>query len=1067
MTLQEWLGADNTLGQDIWQKKYQHNNETLDEWFDRVSGGNEMVKQLIKEKKFIFGGRILANRGLEKEGRKITYSNCYVLAPPEDNIESIFDTAKKLARTFSYGGGVGIDIGKLSPAGAMINNAAKETSGAVSFMDLYSMVTGLIGQAGRRGALMISIPCTHPDLLDFIGIKSDLNRVTKANISVRITDDFMVAVKNRKSYLLSFVREETGEHIIKEVDAYEVFRKLCEENWNNAEPGMLFWDTIKNNNILSADNDFSYAGVNPCFDGSMMLLTTDGYRTFEELCDTEPYIINVNGNVTKTKVWCSGEKDTVRIKTGRGDIICTPDHVFMTTTGDECMAKDLKGKKIMPCTRFNNIFDDRFIKYGFIQGDGQLTRLNSPRHKGLEVNIGKKDTDIVDLFANEKYTIQSERSIYLYGFNEDLFNLGFCNAPLPERRLPLSYDNWTDIQKRSFLRGCYSANGSVIKKGRISYKTTCLGFANELVATLLDDFGIAAYVTTNKKRRTVFANGEYECKESYDVNICRFKDITLFAALIGFQQQYKREQMSMMIASKATHVFNVIPNGKRKVYDFTESETHWGVVEGCVVHNCAEEPLPAGGSCLLGSLNLAEFVDEEKKVFDFSGFRHAVAVAVIGLNEVLDEGLKLHPLQEQQESVRDWRQIGLGIFGLADAMIKMGVRYGSIESIDLCDAIGSAMANQAIYTSATLANKYDVYPKYDYEKVMGSGWLNRNMIGDQTRGWVEMNGLRNSQLLTCAPTGSLSSMFGVSGGIEPIFANYYTRKTETLHGHDEYYKVYTPIVKKYMEEHGFKDDSELPNYFVTAQIIDYKDRIAMQAVWQKHIDASISSTINLPNSATVEDVEQIYMLSWEKGLKGVTIFRDGCRRTGILTTDNKEENADNNSLKRGDIVASSDDLVGKKRKLITGCGSLHCEAFFDPESGELRETYFSKGSTGGCASFMVGLSRMISLAARGGVPLEKIVDQLQSCTSCPSYAVRRATKHDTSLGNCCPMAIGNALVEMSSEMKKEIESGKKTTVVTVKTEEIHKDDVCPECGNKLVHEGGCNSCPACGYTKCD
>lgn len=145
----KWLN-NNQLAYDIWERKYRDNNETFDGWLDRVSNFNETIKKLILEKKFLFGGRILANRGLASDKRKLTYSNCYVLAPPEDNLESIFDTAKDCARTFSYGGGVGIDIGKLSPIGAKIHNAAKETSGAVSFMDLYSMVTGLIGQSGRR-----------------------------------------------------------------------------------------------------------------------------------------------------------------------------------------------------------------------------------------------------------------------------------------------------------------------------------------------------------------------------------------------------------------------------------------------------------------------------------------------------------------------------------------------------------------------------------------------------------------------------------------------------------------------------------------------------------------------------------------------------------------------------------------------------------------------------------------------------------------------------------------------------------------------------------------------------
>ena len=141
---------DNQIGLDTWNKKYRFRDETFDEWLDRVSAGDVELRQLISEKKFLFAGRILANRGLDKHGVKTTLSNCYVLPGPEDTLESIYDVAGKLARTFSYGGGVGIDLSKLAPAGAKIDNAAKETSGAISFADLYNTTTGLIGQAGRR-----------------------------------------------------------------------------------------------------------------------------------------------------------------------------------------------------------------------------------------------------------------------------------------------------------------------------------------------------------------------------------------------------------------------------------------------------------------------------------------------------------------------------------------------------------------------------------------------------------------------------------------------------------------------------------------------------------------------------------------------------------------------------------------------------------------------------------------------------------------------------------------------------------------------------------------------------
>lgn len=743
MTVEEWLGENNQLGIDIWKKKYQYEDETFDEWLDRISNGDQDVKQLIIDKKFLYGGRILANRGLDKRGIKVTLSNCYVITPPDDNIESIYGTAAKLARTFSYGGGCGIDISKLAPRGARVNNTAKWTSGAVSFMETYSQVTSQIGQNGRRGALMISLSCNHPDLEEFLDIKTDLTKVTKANISVRITDDFMQAVIDNTDYELTFTREETKETITKTVNARSLFRKLAENNWNFGEPGCLFWDRISNWNLLSTNDEFEFAGTNPC----------------------------------------------------------------------------------------------------------------------------------------------------------------------------------------------------------------------------------------------------------------------------------------------------------------------------------AEQPLPAGGSCLLGSINLSEFV--VNKQFDMDGFIKTVKICVRALNDVLDEGLELHPLYEQRKSVTDWRQIGLGVMGIADMLIKLHIKYGSPESLSLCSDIAEHMINTATLESCSLAANNGMYPKCKPEKILECEFF-KNYAGEFLKDAVTQYGLRNSQLLTIAPTGTLSTMLGISGGIEPIFANYYTRKTESLHGEDVYYKVYTPIVQKYIDKLAQEnaeldiDNIVLPEWFVTASDIDYVDRLKMQSVWQEYIDASISSTVNLPNETTVDDVFNLYIDAWRYGLKGITVFRDGCARVGVLTTTDTTE--DNLELKRGEIIPSSDNLIGLKKKLITGCGSLHCTAYFDPECGELREVYLSKGSTGGCNNFMVGLSRMISLSARGGISIDNIIDQLLSTGTCPSYASRSAVKRDTSRGSCCPVAIGYALKEMSEEFNTMINNN---SIKPLEKTEINRMNRCPICDSELTFEGGCNICKNCGWSKCD
>ena len=262
-------------------------------------------------------------------------------------------------------------------------------------------------------------------------------------------------------------------------------------------------------------------------------------------------------------------------------------------------------------------------------------------------------------------------------------------------------------------------------------------------------------------------------------------------------------------------------------------------------------------------------------------------MAVIAMNEVLDEGIELHPLEIQRQSARELRQIGVGIMGLADMLIKLGIRYGSEESLLLSDEIGYVLSDTSLNQSALLAKDHGAFPRMILEKVLQSPYIKENAT-KETYELIKQYGLRNSQLLTIAPTGSISTMFGVSGGVEPMFMLSYTRKTETLNdGRETYYKVHTPIVFKYMQENNIKDEKDLPDYFVTAMDLNYEDRIKMQAVWQKHIDAAISSTVNLPESATVEEVKDLYVKAWENGLKGITIYRDNCERTGILTSDVK------------------------------------------------------------------------------------------------------------------------------------------------------------------------------------
>jgi ribonucleoside-diphosphate reductase alpha chain len=261
-----------------------------------------------------------------------------------------------------------------------------------------------------------------------------------------------------------------------------------------------------------------------------------------------------------------------------------------------------------------------------------------------------------------------------------------------------------------------------------------------------------------------------------------------------------------------------------------------------------EEPLPANGSCNLISINLSEFVVypfTAEAYFDYIKFKETVMHVVEYMNDLLDEAIEynLYPLEVQRQSVIDWRQIGIGVMGIADMLIKLRIKYGDKNSLLLCDKIGDEMINSALQKSALLAREKGTYPKYKADRILRSQFLQYNAY-PETIEMIRKYGLRNSQLLTIAPTGSLSTMLGISGGIEPIYQISYTRKTESLHNEDTYYKVYTQIVKEYMEMFRIQDEADLPDFFITTSDLSYFERVDMQAIWQMHIDASISSTVN-------------------------------------------------------------------------------------------------------------------------------------------------------------------------------------------------------------------------------
>lgn len=500
---------------------------------------------------------------------------------------------------------------------------------------------------------------------------------------------------------------------------------------------------------------------------------------------------------------------------------------------------------------------------------------------------------------------------------------------------------------------------------------------------------------------------------------------------------------------------------------------------------CGEQILLPNESCNLGSINLANFVIEDGKgfkdrwnwykslngntdfisvetllgrVIDFDLLKFIVENAVRFLDDVID--VNCFPFKEIEQQTKRNRKIGLGIMGFAELLLKIGVPYNSELGRKVAEALMKFISNTAINASIKLARERGVFPTYE----------------DST--WKLMDAkMRNATVTTLAPTGTISLIAGTSSGIEPYFSFAYERHIldgKTLLERNEFlaevlkeYGIYSDeLIKKIVDNHGMLKGiegipEEISSVFVSAHEISPRDHILMQASFQKYVDNAISKTINFTNDATKEDIYNAFMLAYDSGCKGTTVYRDGSRSTQVLTTSSKkEEEKKEDNTSNIDVYNRPKKLYGSTKTVQIGCGKILVTVNHD-NNNKVKEVIITSGKGGGCHAQSEAIGRLISISLRANVDINEIIHQLRGirCDACKKKGLD---------GISCPDAIGRYIEEEQKYLDgEEIHITPPVFKEEEKIEEPENEsNKCPQCGAQLAHESGCVKCYNCDYSKC-
>lgn len=989
--------------------------------------------------------------GIGNPFQLVSLSNCFVVASPEDSISSIFHAARDIANIMKRRGGVGVDLSELRPEGARVNNAARTSTGAWSFADFFSAVSRLIGQEGRRGAEMISLDIRHPDALKFIKMKEDLTKVTGANVSLKVTDDFMEAVVKREKYVQHWPIGSDDPLVEKEVDAYELFWELADAARRTAEPGILFVDE---HDRCPAALYWDHLTTNPCVTPDTPILTDKGYTPIIETVGQKVNVWNGEGwsEVEPRKTGENQPVVTVELSNGRS-ITCTDYHGFILEDGTKVEAENLKvGDRLAKCefpVISGQVEVDAPYTQGFYAGDGTvntaLIQLYGPKVEIADFMAGDKIGDVVKTHT---------------GMEMQKFKLGF--RPKAKNWVPNA--NHTLQGRLDWFAGLLDADGHELREGGVQLTSIDRDFLLQ-TQLMLQTCGVDSKVRKERGESVRplpngrGGTGRYKCKSTYRLQISAFA-MQRLVTLGLHTHRLTLDKTPNRDASRFVTVTSITDAGNSDVYCFTEPKLGRGVFNGILTANCGELYLNAYDSCRLMYINLVKFVKDG--VFDFDALR-STANKITKLNDSFVT-LELEAVNRIQAEVDDdserdlWRKVcvatakgrrlGIGETGYGDALALCGLKYGTPEAVSMMRRIKKTIAEEAYATSAEMAYTRGSFPAFDAELERSK----ESFLDDIGYAGVPR---RNVALLTNAPVGTGSIIAGnVSSGIEPVFMYKYTRRVKLNHS-DKTSEV------DFVDQNGDKwvehevrhwtveGMEEIPEHFVEAGDIPYKERLASQAAVQDWNDHSVSSTLNLPADTTTDYVLGVYLDAWEQGLKGVTVYVDGSR-SGVLIGDKQDDRPKEipitpaprrpevlEAVRNGDVVIGlydgkpyevfilKDDIKGGGECSIRKEGGDYLLSVNEHEEYYLSSLVDVEMNT---------FARLLSLSLRHGSPLHHVVEQLGKDPSPDFYSISK---------------------RLARILKEYIEDGVKAAT---------KVDCCES--PDLVYENGCVVCRSCGNSKC-